>query len=304
MLTLTIVAQAAALVLSGVMLFGLAAHRVEPRLVWTAGLFTALIGVCVLGLTWSAWSVQSRRMRAIVDRVNHDLDREVRLRIAESLELRNALIVGLATLAEYRDTDTGAHLDRIGAYAELLARALMGTHGEIDEAWIRRLRAASSLHDIGKVGIPDAILLKPGPLTAAERRTMERHPDIAADTLRTIMERVGGDEFLEMALHIAHEHHERWDGSGYPVGRAGAEIALEARIVALADVYDAMTSARVYKPARSHEETAAMIERERGKHFDPEVVDAFVRVAGQFDAIRRTVRDEHRVLPERCVTAA
>lgn len=194
-------------------------------------------------------------------------------RQADSLRARNTLIFGLAKLAESRDTDTGEHLERIAAYCRVLAEQLRTAHDLADE-WIFNLQLASSLHDIGKVGIPDSVLLKPGPLTPGERAAMERHPAIGAQALDAILARDKSDELLRMARNIAAAHHERWDGTGYPSRLKGEAIPLEARIVSVADVYDALTSRRVYKPALSHEDALAIINNARGTQFDPQVVDA------------------------------
>lgn len=203
------------------------------------------------------------------------------------VETRNTLIFGLAKLAEYRDTDTGAHLVRISEYAAVLGDALRDEFDEIDEAWIDTLRVASSLHDIGKVGIPDAVLKKAGRLTDDEREVIQQHTALGADALHAIRGRHGEDDLLEMSEAIAVAHHERWDGKGYPNGVAGDQIPLAARIISVADVYDALTSVRVYKPAMPHEQAAQIITEARGTQFDPAVVDAFVRQGETFDAIRR-----------------
>jgi len=189
---------------------------------------------------------------------------------------RNALIVGLAKLADYRDTDTGEHLERIGVCSRLIATAAREDFDEIDDDWISRLEVASSLHDIGKVGIPDDVLLKPGPLTPSERSIMERHTVIGADTIIEIQRCYADDPLLAMGLQITLEHHERWDGKGYPCGLEGEQICLSARIVAVADVYDALTSKRVYKEAMPHERACEIIARESTGQFDPRVVEAFL----------------------------
>ncbi|MBU0638501.1 MAG: HD domain-containing protein [Planctomycetes bacterium] len=213
-----------------------------------------------------------------VARLNEELEEKVRRRSAELLQTRDAVIFGLAKLADSRDQDTGEHLDRIQQLTCLLAEQLRGTHPEIDRAWIERLRLATPLHDIGKVGIPDSILLKPGPLTPAERRTMQRHAEIGAECLAAIGGRLGPNDFLAMARDIAQAHNERYDGAGYPRGLRGNAIPLAARIVALADVYDAATNKRVYKAPQSHAAVRGMILASRGKHFDPTIVDAFLAV--------------------------
>lgn len=214
--------------------------------------------------------------------------RLIQLRQEEMLRARDTLIFGLAKLAESRDSDTGEHLERIAAYCGILGEGLGRTRPEIDGAWIGRLRLASSLHDIGKVGIPDSILLKAGPLTPEERRVIERHPSIGAEALGAIIGHDQADDLLIMARNIAASHHERWDGAGYPSGLRGAEIPLEARIVSVADVYDALTSPRVYKPALPHEEAVGMIVSGRGSQFDPEIVDVLRVCDSDF---RRTSAD-------------
>ncbi len=194
-------------------------------------------------------------------------------READALRARNTLIFGLAKLAESRDTDTGEHLERIATYCRVLAEQLRTVHDLTDE-WVVNLQLASSLHDIGKVGIPDSILLKPGLLTPEERVVIERHPGIGATALEAILARDQDDSLLQMARNIAASHHERWDGKGYPAALSGDAIPLEARIVSVADVYDALTSKRVYKPALSHDEALGIIIEGRGQQFDPQVVDA------------------------------
>lgn len=244
------------------------------------------LGVVILLLTGGISFTLIRRHHRAMEAINRGLETEVAVRVRESLDARHSLIVGLAKLAESRDTDTGHHLERICAYSELLADQLRGRFPEITDAWIDHLRLASSLHDIGKVGIPDSVLLKPGRLTPEERAVMERHPVIGAETLATVRDRLADDPLVELSQAVARSHHERWDGRGYPDGLAGEAIPVAARIVALADVYDALTSARVYKPAFPHAEAARIIREGRATQFDPDVVDAFDRVADRFDAAR------------------
>lgn len=198
-------------------------------------------------------------------------------RHADSIRARNTLIFALAKLAESRDTDTGEHLERIAAYCRVLAEQMRAVYPELTDDWILNLQVASSLHDIGKVGIPDSVLLKPGKLEPSERETMQTHPLIGARALDAILARDGGDQLLRIARNIAASHHERWDGEGYPERLGGAAIPLEARIVSVADVYDALTSKRVYKPALSHEESLRIITEGRGTQFDPQVVDALLQ---------------------------
>lgn len=195
-------------------------------------------------------------------------------RQAQTIRSRDTLIFAMAKLAESRDSDTGEHLERIAAYSRILAEQLRVSRPELTDQWIHDLQLASSLHDIGKVGVPDAVLLKPGKLTPEERTQMERHTSIGAEALDAIVARQTDDLLLVMARNIAAAHHERWDGAGYPHGLRGEEIPLEARIISVADVYDALTSKRVYKPAMTHAEALALIVAGRGTQFDPQVVDA------------------------------
>jgi HD-GYP domain-containing protein (c-di-GMP phosphodiesterase class II) len=263
-----------------------AGQAVTQGLVW----FPLGIGAVVLLCTGLATVRLMRRHDGELEAINTGLEAEVARRIDQAMSTRDALILGLAKLADYRDTDTGSHLERIAEYSELLARELAKNDPALDEAFVRRLRVASGMHDIGKVGVEDAVLLKPGRLTPQERTKMERHPDMGAETLRAIRAKMGEDELIDMAVVVAHEHHERWDGAGYPRGLARERIHLAARIVALADVYDALTSKRVYKEALGHEEAAAVIIKERGGHFDPRVVDAFVACGGCFEAARKRLQ--------------
>ncbi|MFY9398219.1 MAG: HD domain-containing phosphohydrolase [Desulfomonilia bacterium] len=202
---------------------------------------------------------------------------------------RNATILGLAKLAEYRDADTGAHLERIREYAKVLAQELAKKPkylGFITNDYIEDIYNSSILHDIGKVGIPDSILLKPGKLTPDEFEVVKRHSCLGGDALKAVESKIEGQSFLSLGKEIAYYHHEKWDGSGYPRGLKGFQIPLSARIVALADVYDALTSKRVYKDAYTHEEAKKIIIADRGKHFDPEVVDAFLAHESTFRSIR------------------
>ncbi len=213
----------------------------------------------------------------------------------EILKTRNAIIFGLAKLAESRDNDTGEHLDRIRTYVAILAKDLMHYDPQVDEQFIHNLELASSLHDIGKVGIPDSILLKPGRLSREEREIMEIHTIIGGECLDAVQMRLGKNDFMEMARNVAYSHHERWDGKGYPHAIAGEQIPLSARIVAVADVYDALTSKRPYKRAMSHQESKMIILSGSGTQFDPEVVAAFLRNEEAFEAVsleQQRVSDE------------
>lgn len=202
---------------------------------------------------------------------------------------RTATILGLAKLAEYRDEGTGTHLERIREYARLLAEemARIPRHREyIDQRYIEDIYQSAILHDIGKVGIPDAVLLKPGELTGDEFEVIKCHTRFGGDAITAIQAQIEGRSFLNIGREIAYHHHEKWDGSGYPRGLRGQDIPLAARIVAVADVYDALTTKRFYKEAFSHPKARQIILNLRGNHFDPEVVDAFLALEGQFDRIR------------------
>jgi PAS domain S-box-containing protein len=209
---------------------------------------------------------------------------------------RNATILGLAKLAEYRDADTGAHLERIREYCKVLAEELGKQpeySGYITSEYIDDIYNSSILHDIGKVGIPDSILLKPARLTHEEFEMVKRHSALGGDALKAVESKLEGQSFLALGKEIAYYHHERWDGSGYPRGLKGDEIPLSARIVALADVYDALTSKRVYKEALDHQLSRQIIVDKRGTHFAPDVVDAFLAHEDDFRRIREELyRDQ------------
>ena len=229
------------------------------------------------------------RMTAKVDDHSQGLERRLTQREKQIVRTQNAVIFGLAKLAESRDNDTGEHLDRIRSYVMILSEDLRGHFDLIDEEFVNTIALASSLHDVGKVGIPDSILLKPGRLTREEREVMELHTLIGGECLEAIQNRLGADNiFMQIAKQIAYYHHERWDGKGYPHGLEGEDIPLVARIVAVADVYDALTSKRPYKQPLSHIESKGIILAGSGSQFDPEVVDAFLRHEEEFEAISRT----------------
>ncbi len=215
-----------------------------------------------------------------------------RVRVGErilALETRDVAIFAMAKLAESRDPETGAHLERVRSYCRVLAKdlgSLPKFRDQIDAEFIRLIYLTSPLHDIGKVGIPDNVLLKAGRLNDREFEIMQMHAMLGAQTLDAALRAFPGVKFLEMARDIAATHHERWDGSGYPAGLAGTAIPLSGRITALADVYDALTSKRVYKAAFCHEMAASMIRKDAGSHFDPDIVDAFLRTEKQFIEIR------------------
>ncbi len=217
-----------------------------------------------------------------------------------SIETRDVAIFAMAKLAESRDHETGAHVERVRNYSQVLAREL-GQNAEfyavIDDEFIHLIYLTSPLHDIGKVAIPDAILMKPGRLSSEEFEIMKTHVQHGAQTLDAALSQFPEARFLRMARDITAHHHEWFDGTGYPQGLAGEQIPLCARIVALADVYDALVSRRVYKDACRHEEAVAIIHGESGGHFDPRIVEAFLNVADQFDRIHRQHLDNGSTPP-------
>jgi cyclic di-GMP phosphodiesterase len=206
-----------------------------------------------------------------------------------SMETRDVAIFAMAKLAESRDPETGSHLERVMNYSRILAKQLPAIGrltDQIDGDYVRAIYATSPLHDIGKVGIPDCVLLKPGRLSDREFEIMKTHTTVGARTLDAAVQRFPGTRFLEMARSIAVSHHEHWDGTGYPTGLRGQNIPLCGRIVAVADVYDAMTSKRVYKEAFSHDIARSLIVKEAGTHLDPDVVDAFMAAEQAIMAVR------------------
>ena len=248
-----------------------------------AVLVILLVSVCGSALTSSLIHRYEDRLSAL----NASLAETIEARTSSLRRTRDAVIFGLARVAESRDHDTGEHLERIRSYAEILSSQLSDSSAEITAEFIAKIGLASTLHDIGKVGIPDAVLLKPGELTFAERKVIQNHALIGGECLLAIRQRLDEDLLIEMACQIAYTHHERWDGSGYPFGLQGEEIPIAARIVALADCYDAMTTKRVYKPAMSHEQARDIILKGAGSQFDPAVVAAFAAREADFLAISR-----------------
>lgn len=235
------------------------------------------------------------QLEAVASTASVALDNEARR--VERDRAQHSAILALARLAEKRDDDTGRHLERVSGYSRLIAESLRsrGLHQRlITDVWIEDLVRSAPLHDVGKVAIPDSILKKPGPLTNAEREVMKTHTTIGAATLEAAHVEGGARGFLEMGRDIALCHHERWDGEGYPRGSSGEEIPLAARILSLADVYDALTTKRPYKEAWSHEEASEWISERGGSQFDPNVVASFVARAEEFDAMRKKLADEER----------
>ncbi len=227
--------------------------------------------------------------RKYLEKQNEVLEEQVEQRTKQLANLQDAIIIAMASLAETRDNDTGHHIRRTQHYIRELAVSLQD-HPDfrpiLDDRYIDTLYKSAPLHDIGKVGVPDRILLKPGSLTKEEFDEMKRHTIYGRDTIIEIENSLEAPEsFLVAARDIAYYHHERWDGTGYPVGLSGADIPICARLMALVDVYDALTTKRIYKDASSHDEAVKIITSARGAHFDPQVVDAFVKIQNKFAAI-------------------
>lgn len=259
--------------------------RAVAGLMQTSLYIGRLVALGLIALTALSTALVVRRYENTLAAVNDGLEHLVERRTQALTRTQSAVIFGLAKLADSRDEETGLHLQRIQAYVGVLCTHL-GALGlpDVRERADLVIRT-SALHDIGKVGVPDSVLRKPGPLTDDERRVMQQHTIIGAECLRAVGAQLGEDDFLTTALEIAEGHHERSDGTGYPHRRQGVQIPVPARIVALADVYDALTSARAYKTAWTHERATAEILKGDGSQFDPLVVAAFQRGIEEFRRI-------------------
>nr|WP_315463191.1 two-component system response regulator [uncultured Rhodoferax sp.] len=238
---------------------------------------------------------------------NEYLEAEVVQRTREVSAIQDVTILAMASLAETRDSDTGNHIRRTQHYVQSLARKL-AEHPRfsayLTPATIDMLYKSAPLHDIGKVGIPDRILLKPGKLTPEEFEIMKTHTTLGRDAIAHAERELGTEvAFLTMAKEIAYGHQEKWDGSGYPQGLAGDAIPVSARLMAVADVYDALISHRVYKAPLPHTQAVDIIAQGCGRHFDPDMVDAFLAVQDQFQAIASIYRDSHEDLQLKAVYA-
>lgn len=233
--------------------------------------------------------------RHFLEDKNAFLEAEVDRRMAENETVQQVAIRALAHLAETRDSETGNHILRTQHYVQALAESLADNPDFSDfltPANIRLLTKSAPLHDIGKVGIPDQILHKPGPLDPEEWAIMKTHARMGYEAIERAESDIGQTlPFLHLAKEIARWHHERWDGSGYPDGLAGEDIPVSARIMAVADVFDALTSRRVYKDAMPHDQARALILEDSGRHFDPGIVTAFDSIFDRFTGIARTYAD-------------
>jgi adenylate cyclase len=224
-------------------------------------------------------------------------ERKAKQRTRELALAQEAIIESMASLTETRDPETGGHIKRTQNYVRLLARTLRESpkhRALLDDETIELLYKSAPLHDIGKVGIPDGILLKPGKLSETEFEEMKKHAVIGRNAISATERKLGNKSFLRFAHDIAYTHHEKWNGTGYPQGLRGEEIPLCGRLMALADTYDALISQRVYKPPLTHEEAIRIIVKDKGTHFDPDIVDAFLTVSEEFRNIAREHADSEK----------
>lgn len=234
---------------------------------------------------------------------NNYLEKEVSQRTKEIMAIQDVTILAMASLAETRDNDTGNHIRRTQYYVQALAEALKD-HPRFSDFLtdhnIRMLFKSAPLHDIGKVGIPDRILLKPGKLQDDEFEIMKTHTTLGRDALANAEKSLGTDvEFLKMAKEIAYAHQEKWDGSGYPEGIGGDDIPISARLMAVADVYDALICRRIYKEGMPHEKACQIIQEGSGSHFDPDITEAFMKIHEQFKEIAQRYADSDKDLEDK-----
>ncbi|RJX30394.1 MAG: CHASE2 domain-containing protein [Desulfurivibrio sp.] len=290
-LSTLLLARANALVSVGFLFAGLAGLWYGSFfLLRQQGIFVdPLYGMLLLGVNFAVLSLLKFRRE----------ERKVRKRTRELLLAQDTTILSLTALAETRDNETGGHIQRTRHYVRVLAEHLAGHprfSKHLDNDTIEMFFRSAPLHDIGKVGVADRILLKPGRLSVEEFALMKEHARLGHDTLvkaeSLLQDGNNGHSFLRQAREIAYSHHEKWDGTGYPLGLKGDAIPLAGRLMALADVYDALISARCYKPPFSHAEALEIISKGRGSHFDPDVVDAFLAVAESFQLIARRFADD------------
>lgn len=242
----------------------------------------------------AATMTEKRYLQRIQDEYTRDLEKQVRSRTAAVLRAHEETIHLLVQASIHRDSETGSHIKRVGLYSARLAMA-----AGLDQSEVDLIRLAAPMHDVGKIGIPDSVLRKPGALTEDERRVMETHTTMGADMLS------GSDSpVLRKAEEIALCHHERWDGQGYPRGIAGESIPISARIVAVADVYDALTQDRVYRAAMPEEQVLDILQQGRGSHFDPDLIDLAMTLTRDFQLIA-AVHPDHAngpVVPDKLIT--
>lgn len=256
----------------------------------TSGFFSGLIFFLGSVFVYIGILLQSHMINAIKFRQLKLIKKNEQL-----LQTQDVTIFALAYQAELRDHETGRHLERTSRYVKLLADDLSKTEKYrmyMSPDYICDMVKAAPLHDIGKVGVPDAILQKPGKLSPEEFDVIKQHCELGTKVLQEAESKLEFQSFFSVAIRLVKSHHEKWDGSGYPQGLRGEEIPLSARIMALADVYDALRSERCYKKALSHEETTNIILQGKGSHFDPDVVDAFLRVDQEFFFVSETLKND------------
>jgi len=229
-----------------------------------------------------------RKLQLELQEHNNMLQKIVENKVKEISDSQMATIIALARLAESRDYETGKHIERVQIYCKMLADRLCeksGSKGKMDIAYVENIFHASPLHDIGKVGISDSILLKPGKLTPEEFEIMKTHTVIGAQTLEAVRGKYPKNAFINMGIAIARSHHEKWDGTGYPNGLAGEDIPLCARIMAVVDVYDALRAKRCYKKPFEHRESCDIIIKDEGKSFDPAIIEIFKELSSRFETV-------------------
>ncbi|MCK8824028.1 response regulator [Fuchsiella alkaliacetigena] len=254
-------------------------------------LLKARVNAC---LTKKRFHDQQEAYQQRIEEYNLLLEQRVRKQVKKITKAQMETIFALSKLTESRDQETGFHLERIREYAKLLALELRKTEFYeeiIDDEFIDIIYAASPLHDIGKVGVPDRILQKPGQLSDDEFELMKTHTTLGAETLRAVDKESADNKFVKMGIEIAESHHEKWNGQGYPQAKRGKEIPLPARIVALADVYDALRAKRHYKEPFSHKKSKKIILESRGSHFEPAIVDSFIALEAKFEEIRAALNE-------------
>ena len=243
-----------------------------------------------------ATQISLKQVRECLQDQNRHLEHLVAERTQELVRMQDATILAMALLAETRDNETGNHIRRTQHYVAALARQLSAHPRFCDELSaenIDLLFKSAPLHDIGKVGVPDRILLKPGKLDADEFEIMKLHTVYGRDAIISLEKYLGAsNEFLRFAREITYSHQEKWDGSGYPQGLKGDAIPISARLMAVADVYDALISRRIYKPPFSHEKAVGIMREGRGTHFDPDVLDAFLEIQDAFRDIAKQFSDD------------
>ena len=242
------------------------------------------------------------RARHLLQDQNKHLESLVQDRTRKLAKMQDAIIMAMASLAETRDNETGNHIRRTQNYVAALARKLKNhprfSHILSDEN-IELLYKSAPLHDIGKVGIPDNILLKPDKLSSEEFEVMKLHTVYGRETILSVEQYLGeSNEFLRFAREITYSHQEKWDGSGYPENLVGDAIPLSARLMAVADVYDALISRRVYKPAFSHEEAIGIMRKGHATHFDPDILDAFLEITDEFHEIANKFKESDTAVPK------